>query len=74
MGSSRSRCNTKRTARPSATSRASVAAWWQNGVTVTHDRQCGDVDYLLMFEHVAGAVREGLYPPLFAPYAKWHPL
>ena len=30
-------------------------------------------DYLLMFDHVAGAVREARDPPLFGPYSEKHP-
>ena len=30
-------------------------------------------DYLLMFDHVAGAVHEGRNPPLFGPYTEKHP-
>lgn len=30
-------------------------------------------DYLLMFDHVAGAIRQGRDPPLFGPYTEKHP-
>jgi hypothetical protein len=30
-------------------------------------------DYLLMFDHVAGAVHEGRDPPMLGPYTEKHP-